>query len=89
MTRKYMRAVSRGHYEASVESLRKDPKFAVDTFQFDPVSCCVSNRFRSTDVYPQFPLVLWRAPLKDARGFPISRPCRARRRACESRRQRE
>ena len=30
MTRKNMRAVSRGHDEATVESLRKDPKFAVE-----------------------------------------------------------
>ena len=30
MTRKNIRAVSRGHGEATVESLRKDPKFAVE-----------------------------------------------------------
>ena len=30
MTRKNIRAVSRGHDEATVESLRKDPKFAVE-----------------------------------------------------------
>ena len=30
MTRKNMRAVSRGHDEATVESLRKDPKFTVE-----------------------------------------------------------
>ena len=30
MTRKNMPAVSRGHDEATVESLRKAPKFAVD-----------------------------------------------------------